>query len=419
MQPHDLLSIFQGITSLFQSDWPILLARLGLMLLGMSLVYLGKKGVLEPLLMIPMGLGMAAVNAGVLLLDPITAAAVTETPIASGAATPGTLFMAPLVQQPENLMYILQIDFLQPIYTFAFSNGLIACFVFMGIGVLLDVGFVMARPFLSMFLALCAELGTVATFPIAVAMGLDYGEAASIAMVGGADGPMVLFTSLTLAKELFVPITVVAYLYLGLCYGGYPYLIRLLIPAKLRGLKMPPRPAVRITSDEKLTFAVVACTVLCLLFPSAAPLFLSLFVGVAVREAGLEVFTRVIDGPILYGATMFLGLLLGVLCEAATILNPKVLILLVLGILALLLSALGGICGGYLAYFFSGRKINPVIGIAAVSCVPSNAKVAQKEVFNANPASIILPEALGANISGVITTAILTGIFVTLVPLLK
>ena len=415
----NILDLFQGITTLIASQPAIIAARLGLMVLGMVLVYYGKKGVLEPLLMIPMGLGMAAVNAGVLFLDPTTAAAVTETAVSAGPATPGTLFMAPLVQKSDNLMYILQIDFLQPIYTFAFSNGLIACLVFMGIGVLLDVGFVLARPFLSMFLAICAELGTVATFPIAVAMGLNYREAASIAMVGGADGPMVLFTSLTLAKELFVPITVVAYLYLGLTYGGYPYLIRLLIPAKLRGIKMPPRPPMRITSDEKLAFAVVGCTVLCLLFPSAAPLFLSLFVGVAVRESGLKYFVAVIDGPILYGATLFLGLTLGVLCEAATILNPKVLVLLLLGIVSLLLSGIGGIIGGYLAYYFSGRTINPVIGIAAVSCVPSTAKVAQKEVSNVNPDSLILPEALGANISGVITTAILTGIYVTLIPLIK
>jgi carboxybiotin decarboxylase len=419
MHLSDLLNVFQGVTTLVQSPWPILLGRIGLMLLGMALVYFGKKGVLEPLLMIPMGLGMCAVNAGVLFLDPATAAAVTEAPVTAGVATHGTLMMAPLVQKTDNLMYVLQVDFLQPIYTFAFSNGLIACLVFMGIGVLLDVGFVLARPFLSMFLALCAELGTVATFPIAVAMGLNYREAASIAMVGGADGPMVLFTSLTLAKELFVPITVVAYLYLGLTYGGYPYLIRLLVPAKLRGLKMPPKPIVRITSDEKLTFAVVACTVLCLLFPSAAPLFLSLFVGVAVREAGLNYFVAFIDGPILYGSTLFLGLLLGVLCEASTILNPKVLVLLILGILALLLSGIGGLMGGYLAYYFSGRKINPVIGIAGVSCVPSTAKVAQKEVSLVTPDAIILPEALGANISGVITTAILTGIYVTIIPLLK
>ena len=416
----NILDLFQGITTLIASQPSIIAARLGLMVLGMVLVYYGKKGILEPLLMIPMGLGMAAVNAGVLFLDPVTAAAVSETAQAAGApAMPGTRFLAPLVQKTDNLMYVLQVDFLQPVYTYMFSNGLIACLVFMGIGVLLDVGFVLARPFLSMFLAICAEFGTVATFPIAVAMGLNYREAASIAMVGGADGPMVLFTSLTLAKELFVPITVVAYLYLGLTYGGYPYLIRLLIPAKLRGIKMPPRPPMKITSDEKLAFAVVGCTVLCLLFPSAAPLFLSLFVGVAVRESGLKYFVAVIDGPILYGATLFLGLTLGVLCEASTILNPKVLVLLLLGIISLLLSGVGGIIGGYLAYYFSGRKINPVIGIAAVSCVPSTAKVAQKEVSDVNPDSLILPEALGANISGVITTAILTGIYVTLVPLIK
>jgi len=432
MQTFNLLDLFQGITTLLASNPTILFGRLGLILLGGALVYFGKKGTLEPLLMIPMGLGMIAVNAGVLFLDPTTATAIvqgsapaTDANVAAELATqaaagkaPGTLFMSPLVEKTENLMYLMQVDFLQPVYTFAFSNGLIACFVFMGIGVLLDVGFVLARPFLSMFLALSAELGTILTFPIAVAMGLTYPEAASIAMVGGADGPMVLFTSLTLAKHLFVPITVVAYLYLGLTYGGYPYLIRLLVPAKLRGLKMPPKPIVVVTSDEKLAFAVVGCAVLCLLFPSAAPLFLSLFIGIACREAGLKYYMAVIDGPLLYGATLFLGLLLGVLCEASTILEPKVLTLLVLGIIALLLYAVGGILGGYAAYYFSGRKINPVIGIAGVSCVPSTAKVAQKEVSNANPQSIILPEALGANICGVITSAILTGIYVTVIPLI-
>ena len=426
MHLSDLLHLFQGIETLFSAPLIISLSRVGLMILGVVLLYLGKKGVLEPLLMIPMGLGMTAVNAGVLFLDPTTATHLVQGSAmspelaqqalaeASSGRAAGTLFMAPLVEKTDHLMYVLQVDFLQPIYTFAFSNGLIACLVFMGIGVLLDVGFVLARPFQSMFLAICGELGTVAVFPIAVALGLNYGEAASIAMVGGADGPMVLFTSLTLAKDLFVPITVVAYLYLGLTYGGYPYLIRLLIPVKLRGMKMPVRPLLKITSDEKLAFAVVGSGVFCLLFPSAAPLFLCLFVGVAIRECGLEYFVKVIDGPILYGATMFLGLLLGVLCEASTILNPKVLLLLILGILALLLSGVGGIIGGFIVYLASGRKINPTIGIAAVSCVPSTAKVAQKEVSKITPDAIILPDALGANISGVITTAVIAATYVSI-----
>lgn len=404
MTGSDFLSLFQGVHTLVHSSNAIMLSRIGFMLLGMLLVYLGKKGVLEPLLMIPMGLGMSAVNAGVLTL-------------ASGQQ--GTLFVDPLVTNQEQLFNLMQIDFLQPIYTLMFSNGLIACFVFMGIGVLLDVGYVLARPFLSMFLAICAELGTIATFPIAMAMGLNANDAASIAMVGGADGPMVLYTSLMLSRDLFVPIGVVAYLYLGLTYGGYPYLIKFLVPAKLRALPIAEKKVIVVTSGEKLAFAVVGCTALCLLFPVAAPLFFSLFLGVAVREAGLQYFVDFIGGPLLYGATLFLGLTLGVLCEASTILSPKVLLLLILGIIALLLSGIGGIMGGYIVYLLSGRKFNPVIGIAGVSCVPTTAKVAQKCVSEVAPNVVILPIALGANISGVITTAILTGIYVTIIPHLK
>ncbi len=419
MDWHNILDLFQGISTLVNSEPLLLFGRLGLILLGFLLIYLGKRGTLEPLLMIPLGLGMATINAAVLFLDPTTAAAVREVEQVTEPAQ-GTLFVAPLVQQTDNLMYMLQVDFLQPIYTMTFSNGLIAVFIFMGIGVLLDVGFVLARPFLSLFIALSAELGTIVTFPVAHAMGLSYGEAASIAMVGGADGPMVLFTSLNLAKHIFVPVTVVAYLYVGLTYGGYPYLIRLLVPVKLRSIRPAERGTViKITAMEKLTFAVIACVVLSMLFPVAAPLFFALFMGVTVREAGLKYYCDFMEGPLLYGATLFLGLLLGVLCEADTILNPKVGILLVLGMFALLVSGIGGIMGGYIVYIVSGRKFNPAIGVAGVSCVPTTAKVVQKSVSEVAPGVVVLPTALGASISGVITSAILTGIFVTIVPHLK
>lgn len=419
MSWHDILDLFQGVSTLTQSDPMLMFGRIGLIMLGFLLIYLGRRGVLEPLLMIPMGLGMATINAGVLFLDPVTAAAVSDGAEVVGPVQ-GTLFVAPLVQKTENLMYLFQVNFLQPVYTFSFGNGLIAVFIFMGIGVLLDVGFVLARPFLSLFLALCCELGTIVTFPVAHAMGLSYGEAASIAMVGGADGPMVLYTSLTLARDIFVPITVVAYLYLGLTYGGYPYLIKLLVPEKLRRVKPAERKGViKISSTEKLAFAVIACTVLCMLFPVAAPLFFALFAGVTIREAGLKHFSDFMEGPLLYGATLFLGLLLGVLCEAGTILNPKVLLLLILGIFALLMSGIGGIIGGYIVYIVTGRRFNPVIGIGGVSCVPTTAKVAQKSVSQVAPDVVILPTALGAGISGVITSAILTGIYVTIIPHLK
>lgn len=400
MGEFDIVNMFQGISTFFSAPILISIGRIFLICLGGLLVYLGRKEILEPLLMIPMGLGMAAINAGVLILD-------------NGAH--GTLFMNPMISDYNELLTVLQIDFLQPVFTYTFSNGLIACVVFMGIGTLLDVGFLLARPFTSMFIALCAELGTILTFPIAVWMGLSPNDAASIAMVGGADGPMVLFASLMLSKNLFIPITVVAYLYLGLTYGGYPYLIKLMVPKELRAIKMPPpKKVLVITSNEKLAFSFVTCVVLCLLFPVAAPLFFSLFLGVGIRESGINHYISLVSGPMLYTATLFLGILLGVLCEASIILNPAVFKLLVLGILALLLSGIGGILGGYIMFFITKGKFNPVIGIAGVSCVPTTAKVAQKSVFKENPNSIVMPDALGANISGVITSAIIAAIFVTL-----
>lgn len=389
--------LFQGIHTLLVGDPWVTLGRVVLIGLGFALIWLGRKGVLEPLLMIPMGLGMASVNAGVMVLE---------------GGRIGTLFVDPMVTDPVALLDMLQIDWLQPVYTLMFSNGLIACLVFMGIGVLLDVGFVMARPFQSMFIALCAELGTILTLPIAQALGMTGKQAAAVALIGGADGPMVLFASLVLARDLFVPITVVGYLYLGLTYGGYPLLIKALVPRRLRGIEMPAEPVRHIGAGQKLAFATVSCTLLCLLFPVAAPLFLSLFLGVAVREAGLVHFAHLLGDTVLYGATLFLGLTLGVLCEAGTLLDPVVAKLLLLGIVALTLSALGGLAGGYILYFATRGRYNPIIGIAGVSCVPTTAKLVQKIASEANPRALILPHALGANISGVITTAIIAGIYV-------
>ncbi|MBL8260239.1 MAG: sodium ion-translocating decarboxylase subunit beta [Candidatus Competibacteraceae bacterium] len=420
MESLHFLDLFQGINTLVQgfvTDPKLAFGRLFLMALGLLLFYLGRKGVLEALLMIPMGLGMATVNAGVMFFSAYDPATGLNIAADQARELPGTLFIAPLAMDTNALMNILQINWLQPIYTFMFSNGLIACFVFMGIGTLLDVGFVMSRPYQSMIIALFAELGTVMTFPLAVAMGLNPGQAAAVATIGGADGPMVLFTSLMLAKDLFVPITVVAYLYLGLAYGGFPYLIKLLIPEHLRALPMPMEKSRTITSNEKLMFAVIACVLLSLLFPVASPLLLSLFLGVVIRESNLPNYLDLFSNTVLYGSTFFLGLLLGVLCEAGTILNPVVLKLLVLGILSLLISGIGGIIGGYVIYYWSGKKYNPVIGIAGVSCVPTTAKVAQKSV---GPGVVVLPHALGANISGVITSAIFAATLIAfLLPLMQ
>lgn len=396
----NIMNLFQGIGTMFVQSPQVVICRIALIFVGFLLVYLGVKGTLEPLIMVPMGLGMSAVNAGVLFMENNQV---------------GNLIIDPLLTSTDDLMKYMQINFLQPIYTLTFSNGLIACLVFMGIGILCDLGYVLEHPFISMTLALFAEAGTILTYPVAKLMGLSDGASAAVSIIGGADGPMVLFASLKLAPEYFVPISIVAYLYLSLTYGGYPYLIKLLIPKTLRGKTIhSQKPVSKITSREKLIFAVITNAVLCLLFPVAAPLFLSFFVGIVIRESKINVYIKLIGEEFLYFATFFLGLMLGVLCDASTLLNPDVLKLLILGMLSLLLSGIGGIVGGYVIYFFRKGNFNPVVGIAGVSCVPSTAKVAQKEVQKVNPSAIVIDYALGANICGVITTAILTGIYITL-----
>ncbi len=391
-----ILQFFQGIYTFFLVEPQVALARLFLIALGFFMIYLSYKKILEPLIMIPLGMGMLAVNGGIMVME---------------AGNLGTLFLNPLASNQELLAY-LQIDFLQPIYTFTFSNGLIACLVFMGIGAITDIDFLLAKPFMSMFLAVFAEAGTIFTLPIALAVGLTPKEAAAISLVGGADGPMVLFGSLMMAKDLFIPITVVAYVYLSICYAGYPFLARI-IPKHMRATEMDFRTIPKVSPTVKFTFAVVVGSALSLLFPVAAPLFVSFFLGLAVKEAGITRYVEFLSGPLLYGATFFLGFTLGALLGVDIILNPKVLLLLGLGMLALTLSGVGGIIGALIYRKISKEPFNPLIGLAAVSCVPTTAKVAQKCAFEANRKCMILPFAMGPNVAGVITTAIITGIYVS------
>lgn len=401
-----LVQLFPGISTFFAVEPAVAVARAVLIVLGFFLAYFGFKRTLEPLIMVPMGVAMMSVNAGMLFLS-------------TGAA--GNMFVDPLVSDAVELVNIMQIDFLQPIYNLTFSNGLIACLVFMGIGARSEISYLLAKPWSSIIIAICAELGTFATLVIGVwAFGLAPQAAAAIATIGGADGPMVLFTSLMLAPELFVPISIIAYLYLSLTYGGYPFLIKAIIPKKYRGIDMYT-DVPEVSQKSKFIFIVITCFLLCLLLPVAAPLIFSFFIGMAVKEAGINKYTELLEEGLSYFATFFLGVILGVLCEASTILNPTVLIILALGILALAISAVGGLLGGLLMYWIHKRRgedFNPVVGIAGVSCVPSTAKLAQHAAMDENPFAMILPVAMGANISGVITSAIAAGIFVSTIHLL-
>lgn len=393
----DFAQLFPGLGTFFVQEPAIIIARIILIVLGFVLAYLGFKGTLEPLIMVPMGIGMMAVNAGMLFLT-------------DGSV--GTMFLDALESDTDGLMNILQVDFLQPIYTFTFSNGLIACLVFMGIGARSEISFMLARPWQSIIIAIFAELGTFVALILGFkAFGLSAPAAAAIATIGGADGPMVLFTSLNLAPELFVPISIIAYLYLSLTYGGYPFLIKLFVPKKYRGIDMFVEEP-EVSTKSKFIFIIVVCTLLCLLLPVAAPLFLSFFIGMAVKEANIGHYVKVLEDTLSYISTFFLGLLLGCLCDANTLLNPAVLKILILGIIALAVSAIGGLAGGWVMYFATKKKFNPVVGISGVSCVPTTAKLAQHAAQEEDPFAMVLGAAMGANISGVITSAIVAGIFV-------
>lgn len=399
-------NLFPGIGTLFAVDPTTSIVRVALILFGILLAYLGFTRKLEPLIMIPMGFGMIAVNAGTMFL-------------AGGAV--GNIIVDPLIADSVAIMDAMQVNFLQPIYNLTFSNGLIACLVFMGIGARSEISFLLAKPWSSIIIALFAELGTFVTLILGVkAFGLSAPVAAAIATIGGADGPMILMSSMMMAPELFVPISIIAYLYLSLTYGGYPFIIKALVPKKYRGFDMYVETP-EVSQKAKFTFIVVVCAFLCIILPAGAPLFLSFFIGMAVKEADVGHYVELLESSLSYFATFFLGLLLGALCEASTILNPTVLTILILGVIALIISAVGGLAGGWILYLVhkrKGQEFNPVIGIAGVSCVPTTAKLAQHAAQEENPFAMILPVAMGANISGVIVSAIATGVYITTIGLI-
>jgi oxaloacetate decarboxylase beta subunit len=171
-----------------------------------------------------------------------------------------------------------------------------------------------------------------------------------------------------------------------------------------------------VSSFEKIAFSLVGGTILCLLFPVASPLFCSFFLGVIIREAKMSRFQQVTEDVVLYGATLFLGFTLGCLLSADVFVDPKMFKLILLGFIALFISGIGGIIGGYIAYWVSRGKINPLLGVAGVSCVPTTAKVVHKSAQAANPEAFLILHAMGPNIAGVITTAIVMAVYVTMIP---
>ncbi len=310
--------------------------------------------------------------------------------------------------------------------------GIYPPLIFLGIGCMTDFGPLISNP-KSFLLGAAAQLGIFITFFGARALGMlggvmdDAGflgidwswmnfteqEAASIAIIGGADGPTAIYLTSKLAPQLLGAIAVAAYSYMALVPVIQPPIMRALTTKKERAVKMEQlRPVSRL---EKILFPIFVTLLCVLLLPSAAPLIGMLMLGNLFRESGVvERITKTAQNELMNIVTIFLGVTVGATANAETFLQGKTILIICMGLIAFAFGTAGGLLFGKLMYFFTGGKVNPLIGSAGVSAVPMAARVAQKVGQEENPSNFLLMHAMGPNVAGVIGSAVAAGVLLTL-----
>ncbi len=286
--------------------------------------------------------------------------------------------------------------------------GLYPCLIFIGVGAMTDFGPLIARPS-SMILGAAAQLGVFLAFFGAIVSGLFTGpQAASIGIIGGADGPTAIYLTGLLAPGLLGPIAIAAYSYMALIPLIQPPIMRALTTKKEREVKM--EQARTVSKTEKIVFPIVVATFVILLIPSTAPLIGCLMFGNLLRETGVtDRLSDTAQNALMNIVTLFLGIAVGATTVASRFLSLQTIAIVVLGLVAFSLSTVGGLLVGKLMYVLSGGKVNPLIGSAGVSAVPMAARVSQVEGQKANPANFLLMHAMGPNVAGVIGSAIAAG----------
>ena len=301
--------------------------------------------------------------------------------------------------------------------------GIYPPLIFLGIGCMTDFGPLLSNP-KSFLLGAAAQLGIFFTFFGARLLGLlpfaqDFNivftakEAASIAIIGGADGPTAIFLASKLAPHLLGGIAVAAYSYMALVPIIQPPIMRALTTKKERSVVMTQLRSVSKT--EKILFPIFVTIICVLLLPSAAPLIGMLMLGNLFRESGVvERLSKTAQNELMNIITILLGVTVGATANAYTFLQAKTLLIIVLGLLAFCVGTSGGVLLGKLMYVFSGGKVNPLIGSAGVSAVPMAARVAQKVGQEENPGNFLLMHAMGPNVAGVIGSAVAAGVLLTL-----
>ena len=286
--------------------------------------------------------------------------------------------------------------------------GIYPSLIFLGVGAMTDFGPLLANP-KSLLLGAAAQLGVfLAFFGAVLLFGFTGPEAASIGIIGGADGPTAIYLCTKLAPHLLGPIAIAAYSYMALIPLIQPPLMKLCTTDKMRKVKM--EQAREVSKTEKINFPIVVATFVILLLPSTAPLVGCLMLGNLFRECGVtDRLSDTAQNALMNIITIFLATSVGATMVAQNFLSIKTLAIILLGLAAFTLSTIGGLLGGVVMYKTSGGRINPLIGSAGVSAVPMAARVSQDEGRKYNKTNFLLMHAMGPNVAGVIGSAIAAG----------
>lgn len=361
---------------------------------GLLLLYLAIRKGFEPLLLVPIGFGTILVN--------IPGASFDVAPIYNALGH---------MEQPGGLLFY--------IYHVGIETGVFPLLIFMGVGAMTDFGPMLANP-RTLFLGAAAQFGIFATVMGAIGLSyfgiLDFSikDAASIGIIGGADGPTAIYVSSLLSPDLLGAIAVAAYSYMALVPIIQPPIIKLLTTKKERQIKMEQLRTV--STKEKIVFPLALLLLVALLLPTAAPLLGMFCLGNLMRECG--VVTRLSDtaqNALINTVTIFLGLGVGSKMSADKFLNAETLGILLLGVLAFCIGTASGVLMAKMMNKLGKHPINPLIGSAGVSAVPMAARVSNKMGLQENPHNHLLMHAMGPNVAGVIGSAVAAGVMISLV----
>ena len=353
--------------------------------LSCVLLYLGIVKKFEPLLLVGIAFGMLLTN------------------------LPGSGLYHPEYWFGTDINYgeVLRHGGLLDITYIGVKTGLYPSLIFMGVGAMTDFGPLIARPS-SLFMGAAAQGGIFVALLLATLLGFAPNVAASIAIIGGADGPTAIWLTKILAPEYLGPIAIAAYSYMALIPLIQPPVMKLLTTEKERKVKMETlRP---VSKTEKIVFPIMVAIICILVLPSTAPLLGCLLLGNLWKECGVtERLSDTVQNALMNIVTIFLGISVGATAKAETFLKVDTLLIIFLGLSAFMFATACGVLFGKVMYIVSGGKINPLIGSAGVSAVPMAARVSQMVGQKYNPANFLLMHAMGPNVAGVIGSAVAAG----------